>query len=58
MPKTASLDANELYFSVRWTPFENGEEDVERAEGTYKIRDAIQASVRRGGSCCWPLWTG
>ncbi|KAG0530459.1 hypothetical protein BDA96_05G188200 [Sorghum bicolor] len=41
MPKRAALDPEELEFSMKWTPFEMGEEDAERRRNLDKIKDVF-----------------
>ncbi|KAG2558564.1 hypothetical protein PVAP13_8NG275100 [Panicum virgatum] len=41
MPKRAALDADEFQFSLKWTPFELGEEDPERRRNLDKIKEVF-----------------
>ncbi|PAN43029.2 hypothetical protein PAHAL_8G223000 [Panicum hallii] len=41
MPKRAALDADELQYSLKWTPFELGEEDPERRRNLDKIKQVF-----------------
>ncbi|RLM69328.1 hypothetical protein C2845_PM17G12770 [Panicum miliaceum] len=41
MPKRAALDADELQFSLKWTPFELGEEDLERRRNLDKVKEVF-----------------
>jgi hypothetical protein len=41
MPKRAALDSEELQYSLKWTPFEMGEEDAERRRNLDRIKDVF-----------------
>ncbi|CAD6256514.1 unnamed protein product [Miscanthus lutarioriparius] len=41
MPKRAALDSEELQYSLKWTSFEMGEEDVERRKNLDRIKDVF-----------------